>query len=672
MLSKLAFRNVRRQISSYIIYFITVVFTVSLMFAANNILLSSGLKEFVKGADAEYFNYVLAVVIGIITFTVGFIICYATAFLLRKRKKELGTYLLLGIKRSAVLRVFVIENLLIAACSFALGCLIGLLVFQIFNSIVCSIMGNNFPPLRLTPNSLWFTFLQWAAIALAAILYSGYILGKSKISELLKDRAAARKLPKKPLISMVAAILMLVIIVLVCVIEIWCFSDIFGFMVSKEQYFTDAQLFIIMPTGIAVLAAAIFLFYFFSRSFYLSGLTSDKRLRGSNAFHYRQMSGALSRNAAILGTIAVLLSFSFFFSNLSFSMRYVQIEEVKQNMPFDIIGSWTTASAANAICTPEEVVAQAKKYSEITFRQEYGLYDAGEDIVGSNWNENTTALKIDEINPVLKKLKSPGYTIADDEFYLFVVYDEQGGEFYYGESSYYKRFKEGDTINVFGKELKFKGVKHEPLYWLFTGEQFFIAVSDSLIPTNEWEQHRSSTYLALNTKDYVPQDFMNALNPDVTDWYNIRNRHLAIDAVNLDSSILIVSALYLGVTFMFIAMALLSLKVMSDADLDKRRYLILNMLGTSEKHQRKIMLRQILTFFAVPMAIPLFMTVPAIIMCALWSYFLLGLVQPTVYLVGITIPLLYTAIYCCYFAATYYLSIKSNIKPLEKPRVKIL
>lgn len=40
MMLSLAFRNIRRQMSTYVIYFITVVFIVALMFAVNNVLFS--------------------------------------------------------------------------------------------------------------------------------------------------------------------------------------------------------------------------------------------------------------------------------------------------------------------------------------------------------------------------------------------------------------------------------------------------------------------------------------------------------------------------------------------------------------------------------------------------------------------------------------------------------
>ncbi|MCI9253875.1 MAG: hypothetical protein HFI58_03400, partial [Lachnospiraceae bacterium] len=43
MFFKLAVRNVKRQFTNYLIYFMTVAFTVALLFAVNNVLYSDAL-----------------------------------------------------------------------------------------------------------------------------------------------------------------------------------------------------------------------------------------------------------------------------------------------------------------------------------------------------------------------------------------------------------------------------------------------------------------------------------------------------------------------------------------------------------------------------------------------------------------------------------------------------
>lgn len=747
MLGKLALRNVKRQTSSYIIYFITVVFTVALMFSINNILFTFTKKINELFADrSESVTGTIILFVVLITFVVGFIICYATAFLFRKRKKEFGTYLLLGINRSAVLRIFIIENLIIGACSFLLGCILGLGLFQVLNAFVCAIMGNNFGPLSYSFDSIWLTLLQWVIIFAAAIVYSAFILYKAKINDLLKEKTIEIKtsknqrlkkiillsitlsamvtagiilylllrnvfdlskheqihlrynrayvtytmyvagclavliagifiVPKKPWVERIIALFMLIVFIGACAVGIWMFVDAFGFYLGIEERLNDLVYNVVAPNALGLLIAAIFIFYFYSRSFYSSKLNRPKKFKGSNVFHYRQMTSALSSNVAMMGTIAIMLSLAFFFSNFAYSARYVSVEEINQYTPYDVIGRWShiepedTNNGFRYKGWPDDVVKEAEKYSPVTFKLEYSFYDTGEKLLGERWL-NTIAVKESDLNNFLKSKNKPEYQIADNEFYIF--FDDQT----YMDETDFSGLKEGGIIKIFDKDLTFKGAGIENIYqYMASSHQMYavVAVSDNILQQQEWEECRAYTVLLMNTKNYLPPDFYYAFAYSYGyGQSNVQSRYMEIDRLNADSAVMIVCVLFFGITFMFFAMALLSLKTMSDADRDKKRYAILNMLGVSEGKQRKIMFRQILSFFTIPLLIPFLIAIPSIVFSALWSYYSLKVIPAAIYLIGVSIPLIYSGIYICYFAATYYLSVKNIIASIEKPKVKLL
>ena len=97
MLSKLAFRNVKRSVKDYIIYLITIILAFSFMFSFN--LLGTS-KEVLKLSDTmNNFTLVMYFVNIFIVISVCFLINYTTKFMFEKRSKEFGTYLLLGIKK---------------------------------------------------------------------------------------------------------------------------------------------------------------------------------------------------------------------------------------------------------------------------------------------------------------------------------------------------------------------------------------------------------------------------------------------------------------------------------------------------------------------------------------------------------------------------------------------
>ena len=97
MLGKLAVRNTKRSIKDYLIYLITVTIAFSLIFAFNLVASSEEVIELSTGMDT--FKYILAFVNVVIIFVICFLINYTTKFMFEKRSKELGTYMLLGIRK---------------------------------------------------------------------------------------------------------------------------------------------------------------------------------------------------------------------------------------------------------------------------------------------------------------------------------------------------------------------------------------------------------------------------------------------------------------------------------------------------------------------------------------------------------------------------------------------
>ena len=95
MLSKLAMRNVRRQVGNYLIYFMTVAFTVAMLFSVSNIMFSDNLMRY-TAVNKEVYSALISTVI-LISAIVAFVLSYATSFMLKLRKREFGTYLTLGL-----------------------------------------------------------------------------------------------------------------------------------------------------------------------------------------------------------------------------------------------------------------------------------------------------------------------------------------------------------------------------------------------------------------------------------------------------------------------------------------------------------------------------------------------------------------------------------------------
>ena len=111
MFGKLALRNVRRSARDYLVYVLTMTFVVSLMFAFNSIIFSKDLQKMYEMAA------IMAAMIGIATFfivlIVAWLINYMVRFMLEKRSREFGIYLLIGMNKKEVSGLYMKENLLL-------------------------------------------------------------------------------------------------------------------------------------------------------------------------------------------------------------------------------------------------------------------------------------------------------------------------------------------------------------------------------------------------------------------------------------------------------------------------------------------------------------------------------------------------------------------------------
>ena len=160
MLGKLAYRNTKRNIKDYLIYLITVTASFSLIFAFNLVASSDEIVKLCSSMDA-FKNSLFAVNI-LIIFVICFLINYTTKFMFEKRSKELGTYMLLGIKKKEIAHLVIIENILLGILAFVLAIPIGFLFSQFVSLVIVNLLG--------IPKTL-FISLNFVSIGLLIIYF---------------------------------------------------------------------------------------------------------------------------------------------------------------------------------------------------------------------------------------------------------------------------------------------------------------------------------------------------------------------------------------------------------------------------------------------------------------------------------------------------------------------
>ncbi len=155
-LSELSLRNAKRQAKDYLVYFVTVVMAAALLYSFNALTFSREIKTLSTGMEMLPLMIALATVVVVCVF--GWLVAYATKFMLLRRGRELGTYLLIGLENRQVARLFFLENLAVGGCALALGTVLGGLLYQAFRAMALALFklpyhfsfGFSLPALGLT------------------------------------------------------------------------------------------------------------------------------------------------------------------------------------------------------------------------------------------------------------------------------------------------------------------------------------------------------------------------------------------------------------------------------------------------------------------------------------------------------------------------------------------
>ena len=188
-LSKLSLRNAQRQARDYLVYFVTVVMAAALLYSFNGLVFSQEIITLSRSISVLPLMIVLASVVVVCVF--GWLVAYATRFMLLRRGRELGLYLLIGLENRQLARLFFLENLAVGGCALVLGTALGGLLYQSFRAIVLALFGLPYAfSFGFSLPALGLTVLYFALIYLFALRRSRKYIRRANIHDLLYvDRA---------------------------------------------------------------------------------------------------------------------------------------------------------------------------------------------------------------------------------------------------------------------------------------------------------------------------------------------------------------------------------------------------------------------------------------------------------------------------------------------------
>src|SRR5574344_1571578 len=184
MLFSLAFGNIKKSLKDYSIYFFTLVVAVSIFYIFNSVD-SQNSMLIMSESKYEIVNtlvYLLHYVSLFISIVLGFLIVYANNFLIKRRKKEFGLYLTLGMSKRKVSMILVIETLLIGIISLAVDLLLGVFLSQFLSIFTAKLFEADMNTYKFifSYSALIKTIIYFGIIFIFVMIFNVITLSKNK------------------------------------------------------------------------------------------------------------------------------------------------------------------------------------------------------------------------------------------------------------------------------------------------------------------------------------------------------------------------------------------------------------------------------------------------------------------------------------------------------------
>lgn len=643
MFAKLALRNVKRQISSYLIYFVTVALSVALLFAVNNLSYSHRIRSLSEvSTDISSMFTMVTVLACLVT---ALVLSYATSFMLKLRRREFGMYLTLGMTRRNIQTLFACETGLLSLLALVAGMGLGLVIFQLLAALFASILEMSFAVSAYSAKGTLLTLVVSAGLFLLATLASLRYLKKVTISELLKE-AAVESDEKRPLLWGILSVLALAGLVACLVITYQRLMAAF-----RDQDGVELLLWL------AIDLAMVFLAHFVLSKTLTGVLLRSKRLknRGTNAVVLRGLSGKMTVNSLLIGALATLLVFAVAMSNVAFSEKVYTDLSIEKDCPYDVMARFDVSQ--EPVISMEEGRKIIEKYSPIIQEQEFLLYSADETTLCSSILDYDEMGLRDIYMPLSRfntLLTGCGYQpIALDKSYLLVTVVQGIGDVDLSDKPVTLN---GQVYTWAGSSTAYPDfVRGLFMYFVVPDEAVETMPAAYIGEAYTLENHRPDAESLVNELtwteegDYGTEEYCSYAVQEYIRLYSKAN-----------AGSLIISALYISAVFVCMALAILSVKTLSTLEEERKRFAILYRLGADEKMQKSALFRQTAAFFLMPFVFPFLMTIPIGVIFGkvyeIWD--LKGLSSQQAMETALLIALFVAGIYALYFVLTYRIAWK--------------
>ena len=189
MYSKIAIKNVKKSFKDYSIYFLTLTLAVCIFYSFNSIESQKAFME-MSSSGAEFIDEVSAMISYVSVFVaviLGSLIIYANNFLIKKRNKELGIYMTLGMGKAKISKILIFETIIVGVLSLISGLIIGFIASKGLSVLVVKLFQfkmNKFT-FMISISAIGKTIFYFGIMFLLVMIFNTFVISKYKIIDLL-------------------------------------------------------------------------------------------------------------------------------------------------------------------------------------------------------------------------------------------------------------------------------------------------------------------------------------------------------------------------------------------------------------------------------------------------------------------------------------------------------
>lgn len=632
MLCKLSLKNIKKSIKDYTIYFFTLILGVSIFYVFNA-LDSQTVMMNVSSSTQELIDLMMQMLSGVsvfVSFILGFLIIYASRFLMKRRNKEFGIYLTLGMSKRKISMILFFETLFIGIISLIVGLILGIVLSQFMSLIVANMFEADLTrfTFTLSKSAIIKTIIYFGIMYILVMIFNTIGVSKCKLIDLLNDSKKGEKIKlKNPYICII------IFIISTIALGYAYYMVTEGFLDLQEA--KD----IIKPIILGCLAT-FFIFWSLSGLILRIALVCKNHYyKNLNSFTLRQFSNKINTTVFSTTIICLMLFITICLLSSCLTMKNSLNANIKELAPVDFEFATTMNmgkyydryigyndeqiknSNLKVLDIFKEFNFDTKKYfGEYVEVNTYATPDLTMNhTLGSRLDTIRTSfpylaydtmepiMKISDYNKVAKLYGNKEYTLKKDEYMIVADFKSM-------INIRNMALENKETINLFGNSLKPKYTSCQDGFVEMSSNHIntgIILVNDSII--DEEYLYQNSIIGNYNTTDKEKiKNIENNINeltkspktekyilPSGTTKLSIREATVGLSAM------VTFIGLYLGVIFLISSAAIIALKELSESSDNKERFMILRRIGTDERLINKALFNQIAITFMLPLLLAL-------------------------------------------------------------------